>query len=717
MGNEQGKGSSKSVFAQGIRLDLVEASHNLYEFIQLINRHPTLYMIPVIKNAIQRYEQYWLPLASRHFDKTLVAPLDIEWVWYVHMMNPNAYEKDCKHLLGKVIDHKLVSLQERDKLLSWTKELWYQTYPGEIFNADLSDPSPPVDDTFQSELKFDLLQAVLRETIFNYQVSLPHYGDDKFLKEAVKRYYFLISLRKESPSTPFVPYYDNAFVWHAILAHPRLYRRETEKVFGFMLSHDDSAYDRLPGSELWTKIPEARKIWEAKGRSIAVSGGMFRGEPPTPSPVRNPDRYTAYSHKTYYLQPRYITFRNVIPGVYKVIIKCEAKAQNSSATFTVHENMVEAENDLMIDFDFNRDEARFVLNTEHFYGLSVSLYRKIDKVLQEHQIGYNHFPPSPLIGKKIDEVTLPVQLKFAGNIAEDGSLRASHDDKYAQLNGSLNLICRAIQPGTYHFRVEKGNGNFQTHPHIAKLLYHPALVLPYHLKQEDVHCHFAEYQILGSLEDPAFRLRITHCLKPRVSVVEVRNSLGQLVSSGHLVDNGSLPEPSQVSRPPNYCTLTVPQQRAMIIRAQNNDWALLRASWHGYTRYVDPGYLSAELFLLQSSSRVCILIQPTGPRKTVFVVDLNSIGIGRLTIDVEKGIVSFPGQVRCVPEALALASCIAVMFVLCQIRPPPPKDKFDGILRYNSKPKKSYKLDLDDMVFVLNAGLYCMSLPRIYEHF
>ena len=44
-------------------------------------------------NTFRRYEMLWLPLVAANFkrSKELAAPLDIAWVWHVHMLAPESY--------------------------------------------------------------------------------------------------------------------------------------------------------------------------------------------------------------------------------------------------------------------------------------------------------------------------------------------------------------------------------------------------------------------------------------------------------------------------------------------------------------------------------------------------------------------------------------------------------------------------------------------------
>lgn len=95
-------------------IDLVNAAQTEWEFLRLIDRnHQDLYDTTVIKNAIRRYETVWLPLqAQLTGSRRILPPLDVHWIWHAHMLYPATYKKDCLHIVGKFIDHKLFTKEE-----------------------------------------------------------------------------------------------------------------------------------------------------------------------------------------------------------------------------------------------------------------------------------------------------------------------------------------------------------------------------------------------------------------------------------------------------------------------------------------------------------------------------------------------------------------------------------------------------------------------------
>ena len=56
-----------------------------------------------------RYEKYWIPFIAANspdfeHDKNFSPPLDVLWVWHVHMLAPQHYARDLQNsVLGRRI--------------------------------------------------------------------------------------------------------------------------------------------------------------------------------------------------------------------------------------------------------------------------------------------------------------------------------------------------------------------------------------------------------------------------------------------------------------------------------------------------------------------------------------------------------------------------------------------------------------------------------------
>ena len=77
------------------------------DFLRLIDQNRHLYYNEnFIKYALIRYEKYWMPFLAEkssqmETDLKFAPPLDIHWVWHVHMLAPVQYSKDCTACVGK----------------------------------------------------------------------------------------------------------------------------------------------------------------------------------------------------------------------------------------------------------------------------------------------------------------------------------------------------------------------------------------------------------------------------------------------------------------------------------------------------------------------------------------------------------------------------------------------------------------------------------------
>ena len=174
-----------------------------------------------------RYELFWLPLlAQSSVTEDIAAPLDIAWVWHVHMLSPIVYEKDCYEVVSTLVDHKVLVGLQRTRGLATAKNLWNKLYPSEPFELDLTTSvDKPLD--FESRMKYDITAACGRQRVFYYQVSLPHYEDTFFLTRALERYKQQLVLKQENPELFFVPCYDFDLIWHAHQVHPLIYHKDT----------------------------------------------------------------------------------------------------------------------------------------------------------------------------------------------------------------------------------------------------------------------------------------------------------------------------------------------------------------------------------------------------------------------------------------------------------------------------------------------------------
>jgi hypothetical protein len=240
-------------------IDLVSAAKYQINFLKKIDRNGNLYEGEYFERALYRYEVIWLPMLQKHnYDEKLIAPIDVEWIWHVHMLCPTQYIEDMKSIANFVPNHRLKSEQEIQHYYQFSKQKWEQfsSVDYDYMNDKTQQP------TFKSRIKYDIKSASSRQKAFYYNVSLPHFKNDDFLKLGIERYKKFLQLKSELPNLFIVPCYLIDIIWHSHQLHPSSYRQDVMKILGFVLPHDDSVNDRSPGSKLNVSSDMTCKEWK-----------------------------------------------------------------------------------------------------------------------------------------------------------------------------------------------------------------------------------------------------------------------------------------------------------------------------------------------------------------------------------------------------------------------------------------------------------------------
>ncbi|KAF8406138.1 hypothetical protein HHK36_008218 [Tetracentron sinense] len=276
--------------------DLVAAAKRQLQFLDAVDRNRCLYDGPTLHWAIYRYKTCWLPLLAKHAESQvsegpLVVPLDCEWIWHCHRLNPVQYKSDCEKFYGRILDNRNVVSSVQGTSKSETEEIWNRLYPEEPYKLDLSSPfSKDVAENLSVPLehtKYDLVSAVKRQSPFFYQVSRPSMNNVLFLEGAVARYKGFLHLikrnRERSIQRFCVPTYDIDLIWHSHQLHPVSYCKDLVESLGKVLEHDDMDSDRTKGKKLDVGFSDTTKQWEETfGSRYWKAGAMYRGSAPSP---------------------------------------------------------------------------------------------------------------------------------------------------------------------------------------------------------------------------------------------------------------------------------------------------------------------------------------------------------------------------------------------------------------------------------------------------
>ncbi|XP_062183509.1 glycine-rich domain-containing protein 1-like isoform X2 [Phragmites australis] len=275
--------------------DLATAALRQLEFLAAVDLRRWLYEGPLLERAIHRYKACWLPLLAKHtrdavVDGPLVVPLDCEWIWHCHRLNPAQYIRDCKKVYGRILNNDNVESSIRTKSKLQSEKVWTELYPEEPFELEYkssSDTAIDVNPGAAEGISYDLVSAVKRQSSFYYQVGTPTMHDQRFLEEALARYkgfLYLIKMNQEKGMQRFhVPTYDVDLMWHTHQLHPVTYRNDMLKLLGKVLEHDDTDSDRSEGKKLDVGFTETAEQFENTfGVRYCKAGSMYRGNMPSP---------------------------------------------------------------------------------------------------------------------------------------------------------------------------------------------------------------------------------------------------------------------------------------------------------------------------------------------------------------------------------------------------------------------------------------------------
>ena len=262
-----------------LSIDLRHYIPKQVEFLHLISRHPKLFHGAVLREAVRRYEQCWMPLIKDNVDQLVTPPLDVNWVWHCHMLSPLMYRKDCMKILGKVIDHT-VGLHSDEDAIQRGRQLWTDKYPGEHYSI-LQDEMVISDEEYSSICEYKLYEAAGRQADFCYQVASPHYLDPSILESAFIRYCKYLYIRKTTSKSFVPPTIDIDICWHTHQLFPSAYKQDTEKTLGYILNHNDNPGPRAQDGLVARGFKYVDIRWmQLYGEKYRVPGVVYRGPMP-----------------------------------------------------------------------------------------------------------------------------------------------------------------------------------------------------------------------------------------------------------------------------------------------------------------------------------------------------------------------------------------------------------------------------------------------------
>lgn len=642
-----GKAAVEAASKLEFSLDLVESVLYHLNILYKVDQHPCLRKGKHLDEALRRYETLWLPLAAEHKDKILSAPLDIEWVWHCHILSPLAYKRDCESYVGHIVDHRLLGPQDRKAALEVSKKLWLEKYgEKEPFKIDLPlgrEPKEDDDSEFKSELKYDIRAAAGRQSLFYYNVSLPHYRDRQFITKCVLRYQQFLFLKRKQGKVFLVPCYDNDLAWHTHQLFPLLYRQDTERILGRVLNHDDSTDDRSPGSVLNLSYANTCKLWnEAFGENYSSPGAMYRG--PTSRGTMS-DFITNNSEVDTEELPVSLFIHCLAlqtnPAGYKAkfsLLLYHVPKQKSDRKL-----IIELRGPYLVWTDEQLNKAKF--NMQRGDSIEFVMVRR-----------------SGILGRKEDVAKVEIEsatifkylvYRYQSNFSKEIEFKSSNCENKLYVDGGVRAVTTTqvltLETGDFGDYREPANFDLQE---------------PLQPWEEGIDkccaTSIATHRLMDASSQDVFKVCVLHNVNHLQSKVQVYDGDNRLLAVATSIDSAQLPLPRQVSSSGrDVCLSPANGERAFLIKDNDGDWGVIAGRWIPGPEKGD-GSMGFRIYLCKEER--CLYVSlPNESGNLDLLIGNSSLDFktGRLTTDFSSEL----------PERIASLFILGVLTALCVPRP------------------------------------------------
>lgn len=662
-------------FRQKTRLNLIQEAKNEIEFRALIDDYPALYGGPILKNAIRRYEVFWLPLAAKQGpDSTLLAaPLDIAWVWHLHLLAPHDYEQDCLRLVSRVVDHKPMNGQQRSQGLQNARGLWEDAYPAERFEVDLNR-TVEMTMPFHSKLSLDLEEVSYYQSKFCYQVSLPHFTDVKFLTRAIERYEHHLQLKSQHPQVPLVSCVDVDLIWFAHMQHPFNYKKTTTEMFGGMPSNENHGAI-LSLENIEENLEKGTKaLWSAAGFQFDPPGTQYRGELPHHRPAKFEGIYSSMGRLQYTMKILQVEVVNA-----DAIKNFYVRIYNPDGNVILERGM---KGGTRVDLI-----SECVLDNEKRHTITVTLHQKIqygERVIGSSQTSLLSYIEACPYGEAATGLPWVIDIPF---MAARSVVRLA-----AHLNPPVIEGYRfKVQPDLYFGKVD--------HPSLV-LSFPQSMLSPVDFAKTFLPCESATHTLLDCRGREAFKCRVVHSTTATLSAVEVINMEGIVVASAHLIKANTLPDKVSVEGHKRCVYLShTDGERSMLIRSRK-DWGVCIGKWQrGKMFSRSAGQVEISFFKLTGERRWCEVRKFKGG---LYLITLESDVF--VYVDLKRGLFVISPSAQDIPEIIALAFSVSIIYLLCKPYTPTPANE--------SSPSFHKKAKSDQVTpMLLAAGYKSATVP------
>ena len=266
-----------------LSVDLVESALSHLRFLDNVSSLQHVLTGDALEHGLKRYEQLWLPLRYQNNKVNLEPPADVGWFWYLHMLQPLAYRRDCRKMFKETLNHTFKSDKNVITCLNNAIELWYATYPKEGFNIIRNEEyvrprrnKGEVKDK-SSKLSADLIALSESQKCFSYQVALPHFRDRLYLQSALERYKQFLYLKKLEPDEFLTPSVDILLMWYTHMCNPVAYANDMMNICGKILDNNVQVKQGPVDERFTIANRRTNELWmRVSNEEMVKPGSSFR---------------------------------------------------------------------------------------------------------------------------------------------------------------------------------------------------------------------------------------------------------------------------------------------------------------------------------------------------------------------------------------------------------------------------------------------------------
>ncbi|XP_045187309.2 uncharacterized protein LOC123545092 [Mercenaria mercenaria] len=697
-----------------------QAVHHL-EFLKTVGSVPELKQSDILRRAVYRYETLWLPLVVAHPEECLAAPLDIEWVWHCHMLNPEAYERDCRTAVGTTVNHTLYSKTQFQKKQNESQKYWLQTYESEDkpFTIDFTTPENLKDDVnFKSKFTYDIVAAAERQMEFYYQVSLPHYKDSKFLEHSLLRYKQFLFMKTQVDQDFLVPCYDIDLIWHTHQLNPLVYREDMVRIIGHLFNHDDNVGGRSEDSKLNNAGKQTSENWKTLyDESYSLFGAMYRGKSPmgrlhnTSIISLNSDDEYASDTKTCIVTLEKLTL-TLSSGNSHRFGKFELKGASTNgylivdSWFTKCQTYSPSKADVLVWTDV----GQYQLDTKYANGIRFDLNCQTGHACckSETFVGTYTLDMMQFVNKRAYAVTGgPISMQvILGN-----SITLDIQGRFSAPNCKHKLEVEKLLRGKAVLGLEKGKYETVIIPDDIQQLFGP-IALETRPVSASIVCKAATHRLKTMISGTSvFTVRVIHSQPMIMSVIQVFCK-DKMVAVAHLIASDQLPLPTQVNQ--NEVTLNPKQgERAVLIKNNQGDWGILVGRWTGFKRGVAGKY--SERAVYGSPGALVMMFYRFSTEKSKALASSLTFSLESAGVDLSSGVIELDTSSTEVAENIAMAFSISLLHVLCIPRPAGWQEGQTVEITQEIRGERPItNIPSDRIAFIIAAGLQCSTPSNQY---